>query len=67
VSKPTKNIEWLQDTIIGGAFLVKKLVIHLENDLGEGMRIQIAEFLSDAAKVERAYLARKKKQPEAGL
>lgn len=59
--KPTRNIEWLQDTIMGAAFLMRTLNSRYGHDFSNGMDAQVTEFLADARKVEQAIMARPKK------
>ena len=58
MAKQTKNIEWLQDVIVGSAFILKGLKQLHGNEFGEGMTIQINQFLRDAKKVEDAVKSR---------
>lgn len=63
MAKKTRNVEWLQDTIVGAAFLMKCLKCRHGHDFSDGLMMQVKEFLRDARSVEEAFLHRKPKEP----
>lgn len=62
MAKKTRSVEWLQDTIVGAAFLMKCLKGRYGHDFSDGLMAQVKDFLRDANNVEEATLHRKPKE-----
>lgn len=54
-----KRIEYLEETIIGAGFLLKKLLATYGNEFGAGMDQQVRHCIRDCQEIERVHFQRK--------